>query len=534
MDVMLAGGLMRFVQGLASAAPTMIVGLFIAGLLRYYLGTADTIRLFGGNGLRSLPQSWLIGMLLPVCSIGVIPILREMKRMGIRPGAITAFALSAPLFNPLSLLYGLTLTRPYVIVGFALASLGVVTALGMVWDRLTSWTPMDDPKDPEVIGLRRIALTFFYMARELCGPTGVLTIVALSGLFLLGFLLPHGALQSSVEQLDPFAPLKMAVAAVPIYAPPMLTMSQLGMMFAHGNSPGAAFCLLLLGTGVNFATLWWIASSYGIKPTLIWFLVLFTVVVGFAYAVERPLIPPGVEPAGHTHAFDVYTNPLHSGPGLTMDSVVSKLAESIGLVERIGVGVLLVLALLGWVIRLRLDGWIERQETEKETEKIEAPKSTKRTAWNRPVSPRAVGITCLAGLVAFSVVACYAYYPSPGEVLEEMRLARTEVLSGAVSRDYKRALLWIPILEEWSRKLEVGYAIRFFELRPYQQMQAHLLRKKLELLEHAIEHASLAIEQANGTTTSKSKIDLDQELREIDQLRAEISANGQRLARAFR
>ncbi len=529
MDVMLAGGLMRFVQGLASAAPTMIVGLFIAGLLRYYLGTAGTIRLFGGNDLRSLPQSWLIGMHLPVCSIGVIPILREMKRMGIRPGAITAFALSAPLFNPLSLLYGLTLTRPYVIVGFAVASLGVVTALGMVWDRLTSWKPMDHPIDSEVIGLKRIALTFFYMARELCGPTGWLTLVALSGLFLLGFLLPHGALQSSVEQLDPLAPLKMALVAIPIYAPPMLTMSQLGMMFAHGNSPGAAFCLLVLGTGVNFATLWWIASSYGIKPTLIWFTVLFIVVVGFAYAVERPLIPPGVEPAGHTHAFDVYTNPLHSGQELTASSVLSKLVESMGLVDRISLGVLIAMTMFGWVVRFRMYHWIERLETAK----IEALKAVKQSAWNRPVSPKWVGITCLAGLVAFSVVACYAYYPPPREVLEEMRLARTEVLSGAVSRDYKRVLRWIPILEEWSRKLEVGYALRYLDVRPYQQMQAHLLRKKLELLEHAIEHASLATQHAKGVSKSKPDIDLDQELREIDQLRFEISSNAQRLARAF-
>ena len=530
MDVMLAGGLMRFAQGLASAAPTMIVGLFVAGLLRYYLGTAGTIRLFGGNGLRSLPQSWLIGMLLPVCSIGVIPILREMRRMGIRPGAITAFALSAPLFNPLSLLYGLTLSRPYVIVGFALASLGVVTALGMVWDRMTSWKPMETSPEPEAIGLRRIALTFFYMARELFGPTGGLTLVALSGLFLLGFLLPHGALQSSVEQLDPLAPLKMAIVAIPIYAPPMLTMSQLGMMFAHGNSPGAAFCLLLLGTGVNLGTLWWIASNYGFKPTLIWFAVLFTVVVGFAYAVERPLIPPGVEPAGHTHAFDVYTNPLHSGHAVTAAEVVSKLAESIGLVERIGVGVLLSLAIFGWVVRYRFHQWIERLQTEKIKTTIAAEESR----WNRPVSPRAVGITCLADLVALSVVACYAYYPSPREVLEEMRLARTEVLSGATSRDYQRVLHWIPILEEWSRKLEVGYALRYFDLRPYQQMQAHLLRKKLDLLEHAIEHASAASEHAKRTTAKKSEIDLEQELREIDQLRVEISANAKRLAISFR
>jgi len=530
MDVMLAGGLMRFAQGLASAAPTMIVGLFIAGLLRYYLGPAGTIRLFGGNGLRSLPQSWLIGMLLPVCSIGVIPILREMRRMGIRPGAITAFALSAPLFNPLSLLYGLTLSRPYVIVGFALASLGVVTVLGMVWDRMTVWKPIDTSTEPEVIGLRRIALTFFYMARELCGPTGGLTLVALSGLFLLGSLLPHGALQSSVEQLDPLAPLKMAVVAIPIYAPPMLTMSQLGMMFAHGNSPGAAFCLLLLGTGVNLATLCWIAFSYGIKPTLIWFTVLFTVVVGFAYVVERPLIPPGVEPAGHTHAFDVYTNPLHSGQSVTAAFVVSKLAESIGLVERIGVGVLVALAIFGLVVRNKMHHWIERLQTEK----IKTSKATDQSGWNRPVSPRAVGLICLAGLIAFSVVACYAYYPPPGEVLEEMRIARTEVLSGAVSRDYERALHWIPVLEEWSRKLEVGYALRYFDLRPYQQMQAHLLRKKLELLEHAIEHASQANKQSRGNPANKSEIDLDQELREIDQLRSEISLNAKRLADSFR
>ena len=64
-------------------------------------------------------------------------------------------------------------------------------------------------------------------------------------------------------------------------------------------------------------------------------------------------------------------------------------------------------------------------------------------------------------------------------------------------------------------------------------MQAHLLRKKLELLKHAIEHASLTNEHPKGITDSKSEIDLDQELREIDQLRSEISSNAQRLVRAF-
>ncbi|RPH83028.1 MAG: permease, partial [Planctomycetaceae bacterium] len=116
MSLILVSAITRMFQGLVVSAPTLLVGLLIAGVLRYYLGPADTRRLFGGDSIRGLPQAWLIGMLLPVCSIGVLPILRELHRARVRPGAMTAFALSAPLFNPLSLLYGLTLSRPIVII----------------------------------------------------------------------------------------------------------------------------------------------------------------------------------------------------------------------------------------------------------------------------------------------------------------------------------------------------------------------------------------------------------------------------------
>ncbi len=157
MEVILYGGLIRAIQALASATPTILIGLFIAAILRYYVGPEGTRRLFGGETLRSLPQSWFLGMLLPVCSIGVLPILREMKRAGVRAGAISAFAISAPLFNPLSLLYGLTLSRPAVIIGFAFASLLVVTILGFIWDHLTKQDDAPEPQDEvKPIGVWRL------------------------------------------------------------------------------------------------------------------------------------------------------------------------------------------------------------------------------------------------------------------------------------------------------------------------------------------------------------------------------------------
>ncbi|AMV33062.1 putative permease [Pirellula sp. SH-Sr6A] len=533
MDIVILGGLVRAIQGVAAASTTLVVGLFVAALLRYYVGPEGTRRLFGGDGLRSLAQSWLIGMLLPVCSIGVIPILREMKRMGLRPGAITAFALSAPLFNPLSLLYGLTLSRPSVILGFAFGSLAVVTILGTVWDRFTTWKSPQLHESDLPVGLGRLGACAIHMVRELFGPSGLYALIAISGLFLLGAVLPHGALQSSVEQLDPMAPLMMAIVSIPVYAPPMLTMSQLGMMFDHGNSPGAAFCLLLLGTGMNLATLVWIGKNYSWRSTAIWFGVLMIVVVGCAYAIERPLIPPGVEPAGHTHAFDIYTNPLHSGEPIGIARLREEFRKTIGLFDALGLGILAAMAVGGWVVggpcKPSMDRFLESLPSRVQ--------SHARGGLDRDVPPVVVGMTGVAGLFAFSIVGCYAYYPAPEEVLEEMRLARVELLSGVASKDYERVLHWIPILEEWSRKLEVGYAMRHYELRPYQRMQTFLLRKKLELLEHATEHLVEVTKSNPGEELRAPTIDLqdmEEHRKEIDELRYAISQNGGRLVKAFR
>lgn len=525
MNIGLAGGFIRFAQGIAAAAPTLAVGLLIAAVLRYYLGQSGTKRLFGGESLWALPQAWLVGMLLPVCSIGVIPIIREMRRMGIRPGAITAFALSAPLFNPLSLLYGLTLSRPYVIVGFAFGSLIVVTILGVIWDRFASPVGKTNLRASNPIGLRRLGVSALFMGRELCGPSGALALVALAGLWLLGSVLPHGALQSSVEQLDPWAPFTMALIAVPIYATPMLTMSQLGMMFAHGNSPGAAFALLLLGTGVNLGTLWWIGKNFGWRSTATWFTILFVVVLGVAYGIDRPLIPPGVEPAGHTHAFDVYTSPFHSDEGISPTRLWDALTKNLSIFDAATIGLIAVILIGGLVsrtiLRGKCDRLLERDPEKDPLDGMESKTQPEATGWNQTVSSRTVGLTCLAGLVAVSVVGCYAYYPKPSEVLEEMRLARVEILSAVTSRDYEVAMHWIPILEEWSRKLEVGYTLRNFELRPYHQMQAYLLRKKLETLEHAVEPLSPEDEL---TTEQKNS---------LEELRTQIVENARRLRLAF-
>ena len=49
------------------------------------------------------------------------------------------------------------------------------------------------------------------------------------------------------------------------------------------------------------------------------------------------------------------------------------------------------------------------------------------------VSPNVVGGTLILGLIALSVVMCYAFYPSKEECLEEIRFIRADALSGATA-----------------------------------------------------------------------------------------------------
>ena len=63
--------------------------------------------------------------------------------------------------------------------------------------------------------------------------------------------MPAGSLQFSLNHSNSWAPLTMASVALPLYSTPTTVMMQLGSMFQHGNSVGAAFVLLTIGAGAQ-------------------------------------------------------------------------------------------------------------------------------------------------------------------------------------------------------------------------------------------------------------------------------------------
>lgn len=494
------GVVQRSIEALAKGAPTILVGLVVAGIFRRLLGHEHTRRLFGVGTWRELPQAWLLGMLLPVCSLGVIPIARELRRAGLSGGTILAFAMTAPLFNPVSILYGLSLADPVVTLSFALCSLVVVTVVGATWDRLFPGSAAAEPAPPPVaFGLRRMAAVLVVGARELAGPGALYLLLGLAGAGLLSAFLPPGSLQAAMEHDNPYAALTMTAVAIPAYATPMVAMAQIGSMFQHGNSVASAFVLLTLGAGTNVGLIAWMFRAYGLRRGLAWSAILLAVVLGLAYALEAPLYPKGIDPAGHTHAFDIYCRPSFPADTGLGPLVARKLQQETPAHEVTGLLLLLGLAAAGGTLKLldrrwRIEDWLEGP-----------PAVPERPGRYDVVVPGPVlGGVALVGLVSFSVFACYTFYPPARQVFEDMTVLQAEVLATARSGDRDHALHFIPHWEDWTRRLQVGVYLREGRLSAYRRMKTRIFRDRLELLKHALEEGDRAETRESATAVAKA------------------------------
>ncbi|MEZ6100974.1 MAG: permease [Pirellulaceae bacterium] len=486
MDFVFWGGMVRFGEAVLAGAPTLLVGLFVAGVFRKLIGPEVTFRIFGGTSWRSLPQAWLWGMLLPVCSIGVIPVAYELRRAGLKGGAILAFALTAPLFNPLSLLYGLTLSTPIVILAFALGSLIVVTSVGILWDRLFPNSETEEVADPPVPpGLKRLAAVAVVASRHMVGPTVYYAAIGLAGSIVLAAIFPFGSLTDSMAHTDSWAPLKMLVVALPAYATPLNVMMQVGGMFVHGNSVGAAYVLLSLGTGANLGLIAWAWSTYGFKRAFVFLAAFIAVVMAIAYAVNDPLYSAVKVEHPHTHAFDVYACPFSSSntTGLPQKAW-TKLTEDAQLYEITALSAIACLFVGGLVLRI----WDPNHRLEgKLATTAEDLASTEGSWLNATVPGPVLGMTAILGLIAFSVVGCFVYYPAPDQTLEDMRYVKADALSYASSKDVEKAAKSIEAYDDLTRKLQVGYYLRHWQLTEYQQAKARVLRGRLEQLKDILE-----------------------------------------------
>lgn len=451
-----SGGL-RIAYAMVSAAPFLVAGMFAAGILRGMVG-AERVRSILGVGHWSGPfRAWALGVLLPICSLGALPVARELRRAGIPSGTVLSFVLVAPVLNPVSIIYGLSHIEPITLVYFAVGTFVVSTGIGLIWNWCVSEKKDADPEQLEVAprnSIHRVAVVADTAARGLVGPVFVDYGLALLAVGFLGAFLPHGVLQTGMTRDNILAPVIMGLVAIPVYVTPTDVMMHFGHIVRDGYSLGAAFALIVLGAGANVGVANWLRRDYGFRPLLLFvgLLIGATLVIGFT--ADRTIVHGNATKEDHTHAFDAFTRLSNvsadeAGPSW----IVREVSESIQKHEASGSAEIVGLILLGTMILaglfLRLLG--DRAGVDHLLQQPDEPMEKTSPSWDPALTSRQLVAAGVAGMLALAAVGLYVFYPTPENLIQEMSVIRVEAYDAVRAEDvteFKRRTA------QWKRQAE--------------------------------------------------------------------------------
>jgi uncharacterized membrane protein YraQ (UPF0718 family) len=283
---------------LCEAAPYMLFGFFIAGLLKGCVSDGLLARHLGGRGPLSVLKAALLGVPLPLCSCGVVPAAIGLRRQGAGPGATAAFMIATPETGVDSLAVTWAMIDPLMTVLRPLAAFVTACAAGFAANLLperllvrpapairTHCGCADGCCGAAALrpGLRArvragLAEAFGEMLADVGGwlLVGILLAGAISLLvpedFFLG--LPGGELSSM---------LVMLVVGVPLYVCASSSTPIAASLLLKGLSPGAALVFLLTGPATNATTLTVMARSFGAALTVVYVLAIAACSLAFGF-----------------------------------------------------------------------------------------------------------------------------------------------------------------------------------------------------------------------------------------------------------
>ena len=110
----------------------MIIGLFIAGILKQVVPEDFVSSHLGKDSTSSVVKATLFGIPLPVCSCSVIPLAQGLRKEGASKGAVQSFLISTPITGVDSILATFSLFGLVFTIFRVVSSIIIAIAVGLI------------------------------------------------------------------------------------------------------------------------------------------------------------------------------------------------------------------------------------------------------------------------------------------------------------------------------------------------------------------------------------------------------------------
>lgn len=482
---------LRFGQYLLQIAPHLLVGLALTGLLGTHVGNRWLHGCLNVPSNRAVPRAILLGLLMPVGSLGVLPIASQMLRAGIKPRTVMSFLVTAPMFMPWSFGYA---SDSIGIANTAMVVLGGTLIAYLVGATTNFWPRQANDISPESGGAQgsQLSQAVRLAAWHSSGWFLICVLIGLAASAAFAAVLEPGSIEAHLSERSVGTLFELAVPiSLAVLEPDIATMYA-GEFYRIGMLTGGVFLSIYLGAAWSLGLFAWCIRHLGrtgLVATVVWLLVaMFVCVAG------NSIVQPSRPGEADSHGFDVLTKPHNFGSTSAAAGVADQLRRA-ATENGVALTALVALIVAGGVIRLR-------SRTGPTTLPGEGVPSEKQS----DSSPIAVRGTFVVAITLCAVISLYSYFPPVDELRARLRLQSGNLSEAAATMEssirieehrvaHVRALNALDRIDDALGRYQLSRTIRFWDDSP--PMDASQLRDSVKRIRQTISKGgSVQIRQA--------------------------------------
>ncbi len=295
---MLLNFLLHFKHYLVELFPVLVVGFLLSGIFYELIPESLVRKYLLKSNFFTLFIIILLGMTLPICCIGSLPMAVGFRQKGVRLGNILAFLVATPATSISSVLitlkffgvkFTLFLCLSVIILGFLMGVIGnlaekakdedVKEEYSSVVDFLSQYIPKKTFKE-RIYSVLKYA--FVYLPREIGGEI-------LVGLVLASFVSSLGIVKIFIENFlyGIYGYIFAVIFGVLMYICSTASVPLVYALNMQGLNIGASLALLILGPLTSYATLLVVRKEFGIKILSVYLVViiLFSLFSGYIFSL---------------------------------------------------------------------------------------------------------------------------------------------------------------------------------------------------------------------------------------------------------
>lgn len=241
------------VQGLGSLLPVVLLAALLTGALTVGNWSERAMAIVEGNPARAVVLASIVGVITPVCGLGVLPLITALLRRGLPLAPVMAFWVSSPIMGPSMVVVTLGVLGVQFAVAKAVAALGVGLLAGAVVGML-----------PGFKGPAHVLVRSDQLGRLECGVRGFWQEAWSSARLVLRWLTLALALELLIQRLVPVEWIQSAfgagnaasvplaaVVGAPLYVDGYAALPLVRGLMDMGMGFGAALAFMISGAAVS-------------------------------------------------------------------------------------------------------------------------------------------------------------------------------------------------------------------------------------------------------------------------------------------